>query len=137
MVRLIFAVVALLTGSRVVAGPLKAEETFSGQKIIMTLEGIDHEQHVVDPLPLNKLFAIQINIRDQDGHLTDIEVTKFDAQMPTHRHGMVTKPRITKKSTGTYLVEGVKLHMAGPWQFTVDLARNAEKREVRVPLLMD
>ncbi len=41
----------------------------------------------------------------------------FDARMPQHKHGMVTKPKVVKVSDLQYRVEGVRLHMAGLWVF--------------------
>ena len=44
----------------------------------------------------------------------------FDGGMPTHGHGFVTAPRVTRVlPNGEYLVEGVKFHMAGPWQLRI------------------
>lgn len=44
----------------------------------------------------------------------------FDASMPSHGHGLVTTPQVTRNlGDGEFLVEGVKFHMAGDWEIRV------------------
>lgn len=67
----------------------------------------------------------------------DFKLTKFDASMPAHDHGMVvtaTKPKLLED--GRYEVKGVKLHMPGSWQleFEGELAGKSVtiKQEIEV-----
>src|SRR5580704_8965240 len=37
----------------------------------------------------------------------------FEARMPEHDHGMVTRAQVTETAPGEFRIDGVKLHMAG------------------------
>ena len=55
----------------------------------------------------------------------------LDAEMPAHKHGMVVTPSIPKPVAGRpgiYEVRGVKLHMAGAWDFKLKI-RNSKSGE--------
>lgn len=63
------------------------------------------------------------------GRMVVVEVTAcdglllegFDARMPLHGHGLNYRPRISPAGAGRYRVEGILLHMPGPWQFVFDV----------------
>ena len=55
-----------------------------------------------------------------------IQLVGFDARMPEHNHGMMVKPRLTKQGDG-WIVDGVKLHMPGDWEFRFDLLVAGQK----------
>jgi len=65
----------------------------------------------------DKIQKIIVQLRDNSGKplAAGVELTGFDARMPEHNHGMVTKPVIKKISASEYAVDGVKLHMSGKW----------------------
>jgi hypothetical protein len=42
--------------------------------------------------------------------------------MPTHGHGMATRPEHHEIGAGRYLSEGMKFHMPGPWEITAHVA---------------
>ncbi|MFM2067788.1 MAG: hypothetical protein RLZZ584_2697 [Pseudomonadota bacterium] len=62
---------------------------------------------------------------------------KVDADMPAHRHGMNYRASVTPGARpGSYLVEGLMLHMPGRWRFIFELGGPAPQRllhEVEVP----
>jgi hypothetical protein len=72
---------------------------------------------------LNKAFAMTIRIRPLTDAAKALKFTdlKVDARMPGHKHGMVTKPKVTETAPNEYRVDGLKLHMAGDWEFYLGL----------------
>jgi hypothetical protein len=74
------------------------------------------------PIPINRIHSWTLHVEAADGRpVTDAAVT-VDGDMPEHRHGLPTRPRVTRNlGNGDYLVEGVKFQMGGWWvmEFTV------------------
>jgi hypothetical protein len=48
-------------------------------------------------------------------------LTRVDAQMPAHRHGMNYKPSIQAVSPGQWRAEGLLWHMPGVWEWRFDV----------------
>jgi hypothetical protein len=89
----------------------------------------------MDDVPLNQLVNLIVTLKSTSGLLPkDLKIIKFNATMPKHQHGMVTKPRLTKITAEEYLIEGVKLHMPGAWQFNVHLELGNDSAQVAIPL---
>jgi hypothetical protein len=62
----------------------------------------------------------------------------FDGGMPSHGHGFVTRPRVTRNlGNGEFLVEGVKFHMPGEWVFRVTVTGRELSDYVKLPLMME
>ena len=45
-------------------------------------------------------------------------LTRVDAQMPEHRHGMNYRPTLAAQGSGRYLAEGLLFHMPGRWELS-------------------
>lgn len=64
-------------------------------------------------------------------------LTKVDARMPAHRHGMNYRPVLTRLDETLWRVDGLLLHMPGAWRFIFTVegpdgrAEAAVDREVR------
>lgn len=88
-----------------------------------------------DPMPLNKLFSIDIVIKPkkQGGRVIYPNV-RVGARMPTHNHGMNTQIIVRKVSEGHYRADGVLLHMPGSWRITIDLT---DERNVTEQVLIN
>lgn len=73
----------------------------------------------LQPLQINRMHSWHLQISDSQGapvQGADITVT---GGMPEHDHGLPTAPRVTSElAPGRYLLEGVRLHMPGYWEFT-------------------
>jgi hypothetical protein len=54
-------------------------------------------------------------------------LTRVDAQMPEHRHGMNYRPTLAAKSPGRYVAEGFLFHMPGRWQFVFDVEASGRR----------
>ena len=87
------------------------------------------------PIEVGKLFCIRMSIIGPNALvLNDLTVEKFDAAMPQHRHGMVTRSTVKVVKTGEYLIEGLKFHMAGEWKISIDLKYREERLQVAIPM---
>jgi hypothetical protein len=60
-------------------------------------------------------------------------LTRVDAQMPEHRHGMNYRPTLAGQGNGRYLAEGLLFHMPGRWELSFDV----EAGERRTRLVTD
>lgn len=80
----------------------------------------------------DKLLKINVNLTGPDGKpaAPSFKLDSFDARMPEHNHGMVTKPVVKKHADGQYTVDGVKLHMPGKW--VLDFVVSG--KSVKIPL---
>jgi hypothetical protein len=50
-----------------------------------------------------------------------VEIVEVDAEMPTHRHGMNYRPRLTVLAPGLARADALMLHMPGPWRLRIAL----------------
>ncbi len=89
--------------------------------------------------PLNKIFTLKLTIsapKDSPEALSQSQITDviFDARMPAHNHGMLTKPRVQAAGEKIYIVEGVKFHMPGAWELYVSAQVSGTRRSAVIPL---
>ena len=52
----------------------------------------------------------------------DARLTRVDATMPEHRHGMNYRPTIQPLGPGRWRAEGLLWHMSGRWELRLDVA---------------
>ncbi len=105
------------------------------QKLNLTLAPRDPACRKSGPIAVNKLFCLSITVQGaNEAWLKGLRVSKFDAVMPGHHHGMVTRPQITNQKPGNYLIEGVKLHMSGDWSLELKLEHGQSTTQVAIPL---
>lgn len=78
-----------------------------------------------DPIPFNEPFELDLLILHPDTRtaLRDVQVS-VDADMPEHRHGMNTRPRVRGHADGSLSVSGMHFFMAGYWEIYVDIERD-------------
>lgn len=70
--------------------------------------------------PRGQLHDWIVRIQRTDGRPLRPLHIGFTGGMPSHGHGFVTAPRVTRDlGGGEFLVEGVKFHMAGAWELRV------------------
>ena len=76
-----------------------------------------------DGVPLNTLHNWTLKILNKDGIPVNDAIIVLYGDMPEHRHGMVTKPRVRKgRRPGEYTVQGMKFHMPGWWIMVFDIS---------------
>lgn len=75
------------------------------------------------PVPTNKIHSWEVRVTQASGQpVTGARIT-VDGGMPQHRHGLPTKPRVTRElDDGRYLIEGMKFSMDGWWELKLDIA---------------
>jgi hypothetical protein len=65
-----------------------------------------------------KLQTVQVALADAEGHPIENAEIGVDGGMPQHRHGLPTRPRVTRHvGNGVYEIEGVRFNMGGWWEF--------------------
>ena len=79
-----------------------------------------------------KLLVKDAKVSAGDFALRGFVLEGFDARMPEHNHGMITKPVIQKKSDAEYTIDGVKLHMAGKWVLEFKVSGKSVKVPVEI-----
>jgi hypothetical protein len=84
----------------------------------------------------NKHFSMAISIDPGSADDAPLKVTA-DADMPAHRHGMNTRPEVTKEDDLRYRVDGMLFHMAGEWVITVDVTQGTESEHASFPVLVE
>ena len=124
-----------LISAEAYAQELSRPVDMDGQKSIVVLEPREPSCQKAITVVVNKLFCFQVTLRgSNDAWLKGLRLSKFDALMPGHHHGMITRPKITAKKSGEYLIEGVKLHMAGDWSVELKLEHGQATTQVAIPL---
>ncbi len=92
-----------------------------------------------DPIPLNQFFRLQVQVMDMWGNVITPEDATLvvDAGMPQHGHGMNHVPRVLPQDDGTWIVEGLLMHMPGDWQVYFDVQRDGITRRAQTALVVD
>lgn len=66
----------------------------------------------------------------------DAMLTRVDATMPEHRHGMNYRPSLLPLGGGRWRVEGLMFHMAGHWELRFDVDSGGVVQTLREPLVL-
>lgn len=77
----------------------------------------------LQPLRIGRMHAWTAEIKDAEGKPVKNAKIKIGGGMPIHNHGFPTEPIMTRQiEPGTYLLEGFKFSMAGPWVIFLDIS---------------
>ncbi len=68
------------------------------------------------PIAVGQPFALEVQVCP-----TSATLTRVDAVMPEHRHGMNYRPSLKALGEGRWRVEGLLLHMPGRWELRLDV----------------
>ena len=89
----------------------------------------------LQPIEINRIHNWLLRIESTGGDPVrgaHIEVT---GGMPLHNHGLPTRPRVTQElGDGNYRLEGMRFHMAGDWEITIDIDVDGKTDTVIVTL---
>lgn len=91
------------------------------------------------PQGYRDLFDIRLRVHrlaDPADPLRDLRVV-VDADMPDHRHGMNTTPRVTRAPDGTFTVSGLQFHMTGYWELYVDLEMDGVTERAQFEVIVE
>jgi hypothetical protein len=87
------------------------------------------------PVTLGEMHDWVVHLERTDAAPARPSIVRFDGGMPSHGHGFVTAPRVTRDlGGGKFLVEGVKFHMAGAWEIRVTLTNAEGGDQVSIPI---
>lgn len=91
-----------------------------------------------DPIPLNRFFAIDVQVMDIAGNIITPEQASLtvDAGMPQHGHGMNHVPSIRATKNG-WTAERLLMHMPGDWQIYFDLEIDGVSHRGQTPMTVD
>jgi hypothetical protein len=91
------------------------------------------------PLAAGQTLCMLVSIKwvgkaPEAAWLRDFALKRWDATMPDHHHGMVTRPKIKAASATESMVAGVKFHMAGEWLVRLDFVHGKSSTQVAIPV---
>jgi hypothetical protein len=86
-------------------------------------------------IELGRHFAVEAVICG-DGAAAPV-LTRVDAQMPEHRHGMNYRPTLTAHGGGRYVAEGFLFHMPGRWELSFDLERAGARARLAADVIVE
>jgi hypothetical protein len=90
-----------------------------------------------DPIPINQIHAWTLHVETADGRPVENARISVDGDMPQHKHGMPTRPQVTRHlGNGDYLVEGMKFQMGGWWVVGFDVDTAGQRDHVEFNLVL-
>lgn len=88
-----------------------------------------------EPPPINRIHAWTLHLGNAQGEPVANAEISVSGGMPEHDHGLPTAPRVTGYlGQGDYRLEGMRFHMSGDWELTVDIRAAGLTDTVTVPL---
>jgi hypothetical protein len=81
------------------------------------------------PIAVGKHFALDIQVCPLDAVLS-----RVDATMPEHRHGMNYRPSLKRLGPGQWRSEGLLFHMPGRWQLRLDVQTAGSTETLLAPI---
>lgn len=89
----------------------------------------------IDPLAINTLHGWTLHLEDLAGAVVLGARIEASGGMPVHNHGLPTAPRITTElGNGDYRLEGLRFHMTGPWEITLNITAGGVSDTVVIAL---
>jgi hypothetical protein len=128
---------ALLSGCLQAAGAKPPADAAAYGSTQPSAQGAFRVSYRSDPahVPVGRLHAWTLHVETADGQPVTAAAITLDGDMPEHRHGLPTKPRVTRHlGNGDYLVEGVKFQMGGWWVMDFQIAAAGRRDTVRFHL---
>jgi hypothetical protein len=78
------------------------------------------------PIPRDRHFALRLRVCSPQAWV----LTRVDADMPAHRHGMNYRAALQPAGPGLWRAEGLMFHMSGRWRLLLDV--QLEGRRLRL-----
>ncbi len=72
-------------------------------------------------LPLNEIHTWRVRLQNDDGEPVSGVAVSVLGGMPMHDHGLPTEPVATEVEPGLFEIQGVRLHMHGHWELTLEI----------------
>ncbi|MCS6825484.1 MAG: FixH family protein [Caldilinea sp.] len=91
----------------------------------------------LNPIAINRLHTWTLHVETPDGAPVENAVIQVHGDMPEHRHGMPTAPKVTQYlGDGNYRVEGMRFQMGGWWEVVFEIEANGENDRVVFNLML-
>lgn len=116
----LLAALLLVPGSALACGPEGAWRGAAG--------GVAAALVAEPSIRVSEPFALLVTLCREGGVPV---LTRVDAGMPAHRHGMNYRPTLAPTGQGTWRAEGMVFHMPGAWEVRLDIEGGPA---VRVPV---
>ena len=90
----------------------------------------------LEPIEINQIHSWILRITSNGKPVTGASLT-VTGGMPAHDHGMPTRPRVTAElGNGEYRLEGMRFHMGGDWEVSIEIKANGKTDTVVVMLTL-
>ena len=90
----------------------------------------------LEPIEINRIHSWILHITSNGEPVTGASLA-VSGGMPAHDHGMPTRPRVTAElGNGEYRLEGMRFHMGGDWEVSVEIKANGKTDTVVVTLAL-
>ena len=91
-----------------------------------------------DVIPIGRFHRWSLRVEDAAGAPVGGAQIRIGGGMEAHGHGLPTSPRaVPTKSSGEYVIEGLKLTMAGEWTLLIAVQHGAAQDVARFKLQVD
>lgn len=88
-----------------------------------------------EPLRINTMQRWVLHVRDSEGEPVEAATIEIDGGMPSHNHGLPTRPRVTRElGGGDYQLEGLRFHMSGYWELVITVTTKTGTSTVTLAL---
>jgi hypothetical protein len=91
-------------------------------------------ESLIEPIEINRIHSWVLTVTSEGEPVTGAAIS-VSGGMPAHDHGMPTRPRVTEElGDGRYRLEGVRFHMNGEWQLSVEIEAHGRRDTVLILL---
>ena len=88
------------------------------------------------PIEINQIHSWLLRITSEGAPVTNASLT-VSGGMPDHDHGLPTRPRVTAElGNGEYRLEGMRFHMGGDWEVSIEIEADGRTDSVVVTLAL-
>jgi len=90
----------------------------------------------LDPIEVNQMHSWVLQIMTEGDPVLNAELVIVGG-MPEHDHGLATVPRVTEElGDGKYLLDGLRFHMNGYWEISIEIKADGKTDTVVVALTL-
>jgi len=90
----------------------------------------------LDPIEINQIHNWIVNVTTNGEPVANAKLA-IEGGMPAHDHGMPTRPRVTEElGDGNYQLSGMRFHMQGDWEISIEIAADGKTDTVVVMLTL-
>lgn len=86
------------------------------------------------PIVINQMHSWTLYVNDADGQPVTGATIAVTGGMPAHNHGLATAPSVTEQGGGAYQLQGLRFHMMGYWEVTLEISQGGTRDKVVIQL---